>query len=171
MIEFTQETIDKQDARRCPLVTVDIIIEILDWFPLAIFGNTLEPMKSQNGIVLIERKNEPHGYALPGGFVDIGETTAAAAAREALEETQLHVTQLEQFHTYSDPARDARGHAISIVYIGKAIGEPLAADDAKNAFIINPAQMGDWNTKELCFDHRQILTDYLIFKQTGKRPL
>jgi len=143
----------KHDSHVTPKVTVDIIIEV------------------DGGIVLISRVNEPLGWALPGGFVDIGETTIAAAAREALEETTLEVTDLVQFHTYSDPARDPRGHGITIAYIAKAKGCPVAADDAKEAIVLNPAEIiaanSEWN---LCFDHREIILDYVIFKDTGERP-
>ena len=147
--------------RITPKVTVDIIIEIQDWWP-----NNDELV---NGIVLVERKNPPLGYALPGGFVDVGERCIEAAAREALEETGLRVTQLLQFHTYTSPDRDVRDHGISVVYIGKAIGAPKGADDAEDAFIVNPENM-KWILEKLCFDHRQIITDYLVFKRTGVRP-
>ena len=105
----------KQNTRLCPLVTVDIII-----------AEIANPQK----IVLIERKNEPLGTALPGGFVDIGETTMAAAIREAKEETGLDIWNVKQFHTYSDPSRDLRGHAITIVYTALANGSPQGLDDA-----------------------------------------
>src|SRR5438094_8019003 len=98
-----------------PLVTVDIIIEL------------------PRGIVLIERKNPPHGWALPGGFVDYGESIEKAALREAKEETSLEVVLTEQFYTYSDPRRDPRHHSVSTVFIATAEGEPRGADDAKVA--------------------------------------
>ena len=97
---------------RNPLPTVDIIIEVAE------------------SIVLIERRNPPHGWALPGGFVDYGESLENAAVREAREETSLEVKLIEQFHTYSDPRRDPRHHTLSTVFIGTARGEPEAADDA-----------------------------------------
>jgi len=157
-----------------PKVTVDIIIEMQDWH-LYPFGQlrldgTSTPMLRKDGIVLISRVNEPLGWALPGGFVDIGERAIDAAAREATEETGLHITQLEQFHTYPNPGRDSRFHAISIVYIAKAIGYPEAADDAKEARIVDPKQLGATMIDSLCFDHQEIITDYLIFNRTGKRP-
>ena len=99
---------------RNPLLTVDIIIEIVE-----------------RGIVLIERKNPPHGWAFPGGFVDYGESLEKAAVREAKEETSLDVTLTEQFYTYSDPDRDPRHHTVSTVYIAAADGMPRGADDAK----------------------------------------
>jgi len=123
---------------RNPLPTVDIIIE------------------TYNGIVLIERKNEPHGWALPGGFVDYGESLENAAIREAMEETSLHVTDLRLLGCYSDPTRDKRFHTISTVFIGKGSGVAKAADDA-----INLATFSIKNLPEmLCFDHSKILADY-----------
>ena len=103
---------------RNPLVTVDIIIEI------------------DNGIVLVQRRNPPLGWALPGGFVDYGETLEASAIREAKEETSLDIQLREQFHSYSDPARDPRHHTVSTVFIATATGFPRAADDARQAVIV-----------------------------------
>ena len=133
---------------RNPTPTVDIIIEV------------------EGGVVLIERRNPPLGWALPGGFVDEGESVAAAAAREALEETSLQVTLTEQFFCYSDPARDPRQHTISIVFIGRAEGPPRGADDARRAEVFAP----DALPSPLVFDHSQILSDYLPYRRTGKRP-
>ncbi len=132
---------------RNPTPTVDIIIEI------------------DGGIVLIERKNEPLGWALPGGFVDYGESFENAARREAKEETELQVTLTHQFHTYSDPARDARQHNSSTVFIGTASGKPKGADDAAQAEIY-----AEDNLPALAFDHQQILEDYFHFRKTGNRP-
>ncbi|ABB31230.1 NUDIX hydrolase [Geobacter metallireducens RCH3] len=128
---------------RNPVPTVDIIIE------------------TAGGIVLIERKNEPRGWALPGGFVDYGETLEAAAMREALEETSLHVTNLRLLGCYSDPARDPRQHTISTVYVAEASGVPAAADDAANLAVFPLNDL----PSELCFDHRRILDDYLRFRE------
>lgn len=128
---------------RNPVPTVDIIIEMA------------------GGIVLIERKNDPKGWALPGGFVDYGETLEAAAIREALEETSLHVTNLRLLGCYSDPARDPRQHTISTVYVARASGIPAAADDAASLAVIPVTDL----PSELCFDHRKILDDYLRFRQ------
>ncbi|MCA9771069.1 MAG: NUDIX hydrolase [Myxococcales bacterium] len=135
---------------RNPLPTVDIIIEM-----------------DTGGIVLIERKNEPHGWALPGGFVDYGESVEAAAAREAKEETCLDLRGLRQFHTYSDPRRDARKHTITTVFVAEASGAPVAADDAANARVFTL----DALPAPLCFDHAEILADYRRCKETGRlRP-
>lgn len=126
-----------------PSPTVDIIIEI------------------EGKIVLIERKNPPFGWALPGGFVDYGESYEKAALREALEETGLAVTDLKQFHTYSDPDRDARQHTASTVFIGKAAGRPVAGDDAGKAGLF------DENTlPNLAFDHAKILADYYAARKS-----
>jgi 8-oxo-dGTP diphosphatase len=130
-----------------PLLTVDVIIE------------------TQGGIVLIERKNPPPGWALPGGFVDVGESLAAAAVREAREETSLEVTLGQQFFAYSNPERDPRGATVSVVFLGRATGEPRAADDAKNVSVYALDQL-----PPLAFDHGQILDDYRRFLRTGARP-
>jgi ADP-ribose pyrophosphatase YjhB (NUDIX family) len=108
------------------------------------------------GVVLIKRKNAPLGWALPGGFVDYGETLEQAAVREALEETSLQVELTRQFHAYSDPRRDPRGHTITVVFTAKASGEPRAADDAQEIGVFQ----ADALPSPLAFDHRQILTDY-----------
>ncbi|HJU62687.1 MAG TPA: NUDIX hydrolase [Candidatus Binatia bacterium] len=135
--------------RRNPLPTVDIIIEI-----------------AGAGVVLIERKNPPHGWALPGGFVDYGESLESAAVREAEEETSLQVQLTEQFYTYSDPSRDKRHHTISTVYIATARGVPKGADDAKTAKVFAAGQLPE----PMVFDHAQILSDYFTYKQTSRRP-
>ena len=123
-----------------PLPTVDIIIETM------------------GGIVLIERKNKPFGWALPGGFVDYGESLEKAAVREAHEETGLHVTLIQQLKTYSDPGRDPRHHSISTVFIATADGLPQAGDDASNLGIFTQQ-----NLPPLVFDHAKILADYFTF--------
>ncbi|MEI6224330.1 MAG: NUDIX hydrolase [Deltaproteobacteria bacterium] len=116
-------------------------------------------------VVLVRRANPPHGWALPGGFVDEGETLEAAAAREAEEETGLSVALLEQFHTYSDPARDARRHTISTVFLASASGEPRGGDDAAEAV----AFPWDALPSPIVFDHREILGDVRRYLLTGAR--
>ncbi len=123
-----------------PFVTVDTIIEV------------------EEGIVLIKRSNPPFGWAIPGGFLDYGESLEEAAAREAKEETGLAVTNLKQFHTYSAPARDPRFHTISTVFICQAKGEPRAGSDAASARIV---KLGAWREMEIAFDHKKVLEDYL----------
>ncbi|MDE2195789.1 MAG: NUDIX hydrolase [Gammaproteobacteria bacterium] len=130
-----------------PLIAVDIIIELLD---------------HAGYIVLIERRNPPLGWALPGGFVDVGETLERAAQREALEETGLRVKLKALLGCYSDPARDARGHTVSAVYVAEARGEPRAGDDAAKAAAFDPLQ-----PPKLAFDHGLILSDYRRFRETG----
>lgn len=124
-------------SHRNPVPTVDIIIQI------------------NRGIVLIKRRNPPLGWALPGGFVDYGETLEQAAIREAKEETGLDVCLHRQFHTYSDPSRDQRLHTISTVFIATASGRPAGGDDAAEAriFLMN-------DLPPLVFDHSQILADF-----------
>ncbi len=110
-----------------------------------------------NGIILIRRKNPPHGWALPGGFVDYGETLEAAAVREAREETGLEVRLLRQFHSYSDPDRDPRQHTISTVFLADAAGQAMAGDDAAEVGVFSASDLPD----ELAFDHRRIIEDYI----------
>ncbi len=124
---------------RNPTPTVDIIIEIAD-----------------KGVVLIMRKNEPVGWAIPGGFVDYGESLEEAAVREAREETSLDVTLLGQMHTYSRSDRDPRQHTISTVFIAKAAGIPRAADDAVEIGLFTRDSLPE----PIMFDHREILKDY-----------
>jgi ADP-ribose pyrophosphatase YjhB (NUDIX family) len=126
-----------------PIPTVDIIIEV-----------------ESKGVVLVKRKNLPYGWAIPGGFVDYGESLEKAAIREAKEETNLDVELLRQFHTYSDPKRDPRHHSISTVYIGRGKGKPKPKDDALEIGIFNESNLPD----DIAFDHRSILIDY--FKAT-----
>lgn len=135
-----------------PAPTVDLIIELVD--------------RPHCPIVLIERHHPPLGWALPGGFVDYGESVEEAAVREALEETNLQVTLVEQFHVYSDPQRDARKHTISVVFLATATGEAQAGDDAKHLHIFNPWEI----PTNLCFDHDQILRDYWQYRRYGLRP-
>jgi len=135
---------------RNPFPTVDIIIE-MDTPHLAGEASGSDP-----SIVLIQRKNPPFGWAIPGGFVDYGESLESAARREALEETSLDVELLYQLGAYSDPSRDPRHHTISVVFVGRATGAPRAADDAKGIGIFGRDSLPD----PLAFDHRHILSDY-----------
>jgi 8-oxo-dGTP diphosphatase len=116
-------------------------------------------------VVLVRRRFEPLGWALPGGFVELGETLDAACAREALEETGLVVELAEQFFTYSDPRRDPRRHTVSTVYLARARGLPKGADDAAEARAFSL----DALPAPLAFDHAQILADYRRYRQTGER--
>jgi ADP-ribose pyrophosphatase YjhB (NUDIX family) len=113
-------------------------------------------IESNDGIILIKRKNPPAGWALPGGFVDYGESLEAAAIREAKEETSLEVDIVKQFHTYSDPERDPRHHTITTVFIARAKGKPSAGDDAKAAGIFRREDLPE----QIAFDHREIINDY-----------
>lgn len=135
---------------RNPVPTVDIIIEI-------------KRKDGKKGIILIQRKNPPFGWALPGGFVDYGESLEQAAVREAKEETSLQVKLQKQLHTYSEPHRDPRQHTISTVYTATAEGEPNAKDDAKGIGIFTEEEINF----PLAFDHRKILDDY--FKTKNNR--
>jgi 8-oxo-dGTP diphosphatase len=131
---------------RNPFPTVDIIIEL------------------EGGIVLIERKNPPHGWALPGGFVDYGESLEEAAVREAREETSLEVTNIRLLGCYSDPKRDERMHTISTVYFADGCGQPQAADDAAHLEVFPLSDLPE----TLCFDHAKILYDYRMLRE--KQP-
>jgi 8-oxo-dGTP diphosphatase len=139
-------------AYRNPVPTVDIIIEMID--------------RPHRPIVLIERLNPPHGWALPGGFVDYGESVETAAQREAQEETGLQVKLIEQFQVYSDPQRDPRQHTLSIVFLATATGEAQAGDDAKHLQIFDLWQL----PAPLCFDHDRILREYREYRDYGLRP-
>ena len=125
-------------AHNNPALTVDIIIE------------------TGQGIVLVYRKNPPRGWALPGGFVDYGETLEDAAEREAKEETSLDIELIRQFHTYSDPARDPRRHTVTTVFVARAEATPVAADDAAAIGVFGCDDL----PSPLCFDHALILRDY-----------
>ncbi|MBP0016524.1 MAG: NUDIX hydrolase [Cyanobacteria bacterium SBLK] len=137
---------------RNPIPTVDIIIELTD--------------RRDRPIILIERQNPPYGWAIPGGFVDYGETVETAAIREAKEEISLDVELFEQFYVYSDPARDPRKHTFSVVFLATATGEPKAADDAKSLGIFSQWEIPD----NLCFDHGKIIKDYWYYRNYGIRP-
>jgi 8-oxo-dGTP diphosphatase len=144
---------DSARTYRNPVPTVDIIIETVR-------------KDGRPGIVLIERKNPPAGWALPGGFVDYGESLEEAAVREAGEETSLKVTLKYQLHTYSDPHRDPRQHTISTVFVASAEGEPMGSDDALRARVFTAEEI----PASLAFDHRKILEDYFRHRNSlGER--
>lgn len=129
----------QQQTYRNPKPTVDIIIQY------------------RGGIVLIKRKNPPYGWALPGGYVDYGEALEHAAIREAKEETGLQVKLLRQFHTYSDPRRDRRGHTISTVFVARGYGTLRAGDDAQDAAVFKRTAL----PRTIVFDHKTVLRDYI----------
>lgn len=130
---------------RNPVPTVDTIIRV---------------KKNQEdklaGIVLIKRKNPPSGWAIPGGFLDYGETVEHCAIRESKEETGLDVNLVELLGIYSDPARDPRHHTITAVFVADATGIPIADDDAEDVGIFNRENLPEI----IAFDHRKILDDY-----------
>ena len=132
-----------------PQIAADVIIELND--------------QAGNPIVLIERKYEPLGWAIPGGFVDVGERIETAAIREMEEETGLNVTLTALLGIYSDPERDARGHTVTAVYVGQAAGMPVAADDAAQTGVFMPESLPE----NLVFDHAIVLQDYINYRKTG----
>jgi 8-oxo-dGTP diphosphatase len=141
------------NARRkpvTPLLAVDTVIELAD--------------RAGRPVVLIERRFLPHGWALPGGFVEVGETLEAAAMREAEEETGLRVSLLVLLGCYSDPRRDPRGHTVSAVYVAQASGEPKARDDARAIGVFDHTAL----PPGLVFDHALILGDYRRWRDTGR---
>ncbi len=131
---------------RYPLPTVDIIIEL-----------------DCGGVVLIKRGNPPFGWAIPGGFVDEGESLEDAARREALEETHLTVRLICQMHTYSAPGRDPRFHTITTVFAATATGVPTAGDDAAEAAVFTEETLPE----DMAFDHRAVMRDYFRWKKEG----
>ena len=139
---------------RNPVPTVDIIIE-------------MARSDGKTGVVLIKRKNPPPGWALPGGFVDYGESLEEAARREASEETSLEVTLKYQLHTYSAPDRDPRLHTISTVYVASGRGFLRAGDDAGEAGIFTREEM----PFPLAFDHQKILSDYFEISADPRRRI
>ena len=136
-----------------PLLAADAIIELTD-----VPGRP---------IVLIERANPPFGWAIPGGFVDVGEIVEYAAVREAKEEVCLDISLIALLGIYSDPSRDNRGHTVTAVYVAEASGTPKAADDAKNCRFFNL----DALPEPLAFDHAQVLADYKRYRESGQVAL
>ncbi len=134
----------QEDLAWRPYVTVDCIIEV------------------SGGIILIERSNPPYGWALPGGFVDYGESLETAVCREAKEETNLELRNLCQFHTYSDPNRDPRFHTVGTVFTAEGVGKPKAGDDACGLKIVS---LKDLLSLDYAFDHKTIIADYLKSKE------
>lgn len=133
-----------------PLIAADILIELLDY--------------PERPFILIERSFPPYGWAVPGGFVDVGESVEHAAIREAKEEIGLDVTLTALLGIYSNPARDPRGHTVTAVYVAQAHGTPVAADDAKNCALFTFDNLPE----QLAFDHAQVLADYKAFKESGQ---
>jgi ADP-ribose pyrophosphatase YjhB (NUDIX family) len=133
---------------RNPYPTVDVVIE------------------TERGIVLIERAQEPRGWALPGGFIDYGESPEDAARREVKEETGMDVALSDLLSVYGAPNRDPRQHNLSVVFVGTASGEPRGGDDAARAAVFSLDELPE----ALCFDHAQIIADYRRFRATGERP-
>ena len=152
--------VEKKKGLRCPQCKT-MVKKYLNPFPTADII-----IEQGDGIVLILRRNEPRRWAIPGGFCDYGESLEEAAVREAVEETGLDVELIEQFHTYSDPRRDPRQHNITTVYIARAIGGTLQAqDDAQDIGIFSEDDL----PPQLAFDHDEILKDYFFYKKTGQR--
>ncbi|MFH1463299.1 MAG: NUDIX hydrolase [Pseudomonadota bacterium] len=135
-------------SQRNPFPTVDVVVEC------------------SGGIVLVRRKNEPVGWALPGGFVDAGERVEAAAVREIQEETGLTVALETLLYVYSDPSRDPRFHTMTVVFVGQATGTPSGADDAAEARVFAL----DALPSPIVFDHTQIIADYRRYRSSGERP-
>jgi 8-oxo-dGTP diphosphatase len=133
---------------RTPEIAADIVIELED--------------RPERPIVVIRRAHPPLGHALPGGFVDVGETVEHAAVREAREETGLDVRLVALLGVYSDPARDPRGHTVAIVYVATARGEPVAGDDAAGVIVTKPEE-----APPLIGDHGRIVADYITWRRTG----
>jgi len=139
-------------APTTPPLAADVVIELAD--------------RPGRPFVLVERKYEPYGWAIPGGFVEVGESVESAAVREAEEETALKVRLLVLLGVYSAPDRDPRGHTVSAVYVAEASGEPHAQDDALALAVFSPDRL----PSPLVFDHSRILADYLTYRETGRLP-
>lgn len=107
-------------------------------------------------VLLIRRGNPPYGWAIPGGFIDYGESAEDAATREIREETGIELENLHQFGVYSDPDRDPRFHTLTVVFTATSTGSPRAGDDAAEACLFDLDTLPD----DLAFDHGRILDDY-----------
>lgn len=142
-------------AHQPPILTTTAIIEVYN-------------QDQFQGIVLIERGKAPFGKAIPGGKVEYGETVENAVRREMMEEVNLELQDLRQFHVYSDPSRDFRHHSVEVTHVAKAFSPPTAGDDAAKAFVVKIEDI-PWN--ELAFDHAQILRDYLNYRNGKESPL
>lgn len=145
---YSEEAVKTVQAHKPPILTTTAIIEIHE-------GGLFK------GIVLIERGKAPWGKAIPGGKVEYGETVENAVRREMMEEVNLDLNDLRQFHVYSDPSRDFRHHSVEVAHIAKAYKSPTAGDDAAKAFVVRLEDI-PWN--ELAFDHALVLKDYLEWK-------
>lgn len=137
-----------QQAHKPPILTTTAIIEVYE-------GSQFK------GIVLIERGKAPFGMAIPGGKVEYGETVENAVRREMMEEVHLDLSDLKQFHVYSDPSRDFRHHSVEVAHVAKAYQLPNAGDDAAKAFVV---KLEDIPWRELAFDHAQVLKDYIEWR-------
>lgn len=145
---FLFHVVEAQEGYKPPILTTSAIIEVYN-------------QDQFQGIVLIERGKAPFGKALPGGKVEYGETVENAVRREMMEEVNLELQELKQFHVYSDPKRDFRHHSVEVTHLAKAYSSPTAGDDAAKAFVVNLENI-PW--KEMAFDHAQILSDYLDYR-------
>jgi 8-oxo-dGTP diphosphatase len=146
---------DYEDFARTVNGYVKHLLDVLIWGPFVTVDAIIEVPA---GIVLVKRRNPPLGFALPGGFVDYGESLEDAVRREAREETGLELRCLRQFHTYSDPARDPRFHTVTTVFAAQSDGIPVAGDDAADVRVITPGEIA---SVPFAFDHRQVLSEWL----------
>ena len=148
---------------KCTNGYVRHFLDVLSWGPYVTVDAIIEVgTGAKKGIVLIERSNPPFGWALPGGFVDYGETLETAVTREAREETNLELLDVRQFHTYSDPTRDPRFHTVGTVFTARGKGTPKAGDDAKGLKVVGH---NDLLKLDYAFDHKKIVEDYLALEK------
>lgn len=139
-------------APRTPALAADVVVELAD--------------VAARPVVLIRRRNPPAGWALPGGFVEVGETVEEAARRELREETGLEARLRTLLGVYSAPERDPRGHCVSVVFVAEAGGRPKAGDDAAEVLVCDPGDL----PPELAFDHARILADFRRYRAEGRLP-